>query len=325
MSERVVAILGCSGFVGGAVGQELRGRGVRVRPLSAPRLRCSPEPVRAVPAALDDPVVHALARQIDGADVVINAAGRPDGTAVASPELYGANSLLPVLLARACGLAGVSRFVHISSAAVQGSRALDETDRLEPFSPYSRSKALGERWLRALDFPVVVYRSTWVHDGDRANTRALVRLARSRASAVAGDGTAPTPQVLIGDVAVAVSHLALVDGPVPPVVLQPPSGMTTGLILRLLGDREPRHLPVALARGLVGGLRLGAGHSQRANAVARRAEMLLFGKRQVPGWLAERGVAPTVFPEQWRRLAGGAPHDAVNRRGDGITTGPRPQ
>jgi UDP-glucose 4-epimerase len=187
---------------------------------------------------------------------------------------------------------------------VQGRGSLDETPRTSPFSPYSRSKALAESLLlREEAASQVLFRKPWVHDIGRVNTLALVRLAGSRASCVAGDGSAPTPQVLIGDVAAAVAHLALFRGPVPSIVLQPPSGMTTGLLLRLLGGREPRHLPYAAARCIAGGAWIGAGMSRRANAYARRIEMLLFGKRQVPGWLADQGAVPPLRAESWQRLA----------------------
>jgi nucleoside-diphosphate-sugar epimerase len=269
------------------------------------------------PGGVPEPAVDALAGQLAGARAVVNAAGLPDGNAPASPRLYGANALLPVLVARACARAGAGRFVHLSSAAVQGGRPLDpvpldETARVAPFSPYSHAKALGERLLLAepagLDGPdgpagrPVLFRCTWVHAPGKPQTRSLVRLARSPLSCVAGDGTAPTPQVLVGDVAAAVAQLVAAAGPVPPIVLQPHNGMTTGLLLRLLGGREPRHLPAGPARGLVRGMRGYGRLSRRAQAHARRIDMLLFGRRQVPGWLAGQRMAPAVREPEWQRL-----------------------
>lgn len=304
----VVALVGSTGFIGGVVGEELDRRGVAVRPVAAPRLHWPPGLSYQVPElspGVYQEIVDGLARKLDGARTVVNAAGLPDGTAPASLGLYGANALLPTLLARACGQVGVERYVHLSSAAVQGGAGqLDETPRTAPFSPYSHSKALGERLLLA-EPPAdrVLFRSTWVHDPDRPNTRALIRVARSPASCVAGDGSAPTPQVLARDIADSVAHLALRRAPVPPIVLQPHNGMTTGLLLWLLGNREPRHLPpraaAALSRALAGYGRLGL----RANAHARRVHLLLFGRQQVAGWLAEQGVVPGVRVEEWQRLA----------------------
>jgi dTDP-4-dehydrorhamnose reductase len=303
----VVAVLGSTGFIGSAVSAELRVRGAEVRPVVAPRLqwpqgRC--HGAGTLPAGVHPDAVDGLAQRLDGVRIVINAAGVPDGNAPASPGLYGANSLLPALVARACAAAGVERFIHLSSAAVQGRDALDETAHTAPFSPYSRSKALGERLLLQEDYPEkVIFRSTWVHDVGRANTRSLIRLAQSPLSCVAGDGTAPTPQVLVGDIAASVAHLGLARGPIPPILLQPANGMTTGLLLRLFGGREPRHLPHRVARAAVRGLSAYARVSLSANAHARRVDMLLFGKRQVPGWLAGQGVTPALRHQAWERLA----------------------
>ncbi|MEU5911919.1 NAD(P)-dependent oxidoreductase [Micromonospora sp. NPDC047527] len=303
---RRVAVLGSSGFVGRAVVAALSSQGVEVQPVRAPRLSwplAQALRVDAVPSGLDEEVVAELAEHLHGAQTVINTAGLPDGSALDSAELYGGNALLPTLVARASALVNAQRLVHVSSAAAQGPMALDETPRTMPFSPYSRSKAIGERMLRREDcVDTVIYRSTWVHDVDRPNTRALIRLAQSPMSCVAGDGDAPTPQVLIEDVVASIVHLGLVSGPVPPIVLQPPNGMTTGLLLRLLGGREPRHLPPLLAWYATSFVNAYGKTSLRANAHARRVDMLLFGKRQAPGWLAEQGLAPQLRPEAWERL-----------------------
>jgi nucleoside-diphosphate-sugar epimerase len=305
-SVGVVAVLGGTGFVGAAVVAELRRRAIEVRTVTAPRITWpAGQPYDARPPGAPYPdLVERLAGHLDGAQAVVNAAGIPAGTAPAGPSLYGANALLPALVAGACAAARVRRYVHLSSAVVQGREPLDETARTSPFSPYSHSKALGERMLLAEPAgEQVLFRSTWVHDAGRRNTGSLVRLARSPLACVAGDGAAPTPQVLIGDIAASVAHLVCAPGPVPPIVLQPASGMTTGLLLRLLGGREPRRVPHRAARAAVRGLRGYGRLGSRACAHARRAEMLLFGRAQVPGWLATQGVVPDLRPEAWRRLA----------------------
>lgn len=300
----VVAVLGGGGFLGTAVVSRLRARGVAARVVATPRLNATPQTLAAgVPTGDHAEVVDALAVLLDGAAVVINAAGVADPAAADTPALYGANALLPVLAARACARVGVHRLIHVSSIAVQGDGDLDETARTAPFSPYSRSRALGEILLLGhSDLDTVIFRPTSVHGGNRAVTRSLIRFARSGMSCVAGNGNAPTPQVLVGDVADALGHLALAQGPVPSIVIQPPNGMTTGLLLRLLGGREPRHLPYRLARDALRGIRAGARYSLRATAHTRRVEMLLFGRRQVPGWLSEHGLAPVLCGQDWQRL-----------------------
>jgi UDP-glucose 4-epimerase len=302
-----VAVLGGSGFVGRAVVSELRAQGIEARALSAPRLRFSPTQVRrpgGVPTGEHRDVVETVARQVKGADVVVNAAGVSSAVVQASQELYGANTLLPLLVARACSVAGVNRFIHLSTAAVQGSGRLDETERTAPFSPYSESKALAERLLlREAAVEQVIFRPTSVHGPDRAMTRSLIRLARSGVSSVAGAGVEPTPQVLVEDVAAAVRHL-IVGGsaPRPRIVLQPRTGMTTGLLLRLLGGREPTHLPFPVAHAVLGAVRALGPLSNRLRVQARRLELLWFGQRQVPGWLATNGLVSAVDRAAWERL-----------------------
>lgn len=302
-----VAILGGSGFVGGAVVTRLTGLGLDVRPLAAPRVEyaLTRKAAGAVPENLHDDLVDAFAELLTGAQVVVNAAGIAYGNSPSSPRLYGANVLMPVLVARAAARAGVRRYIHLSSAAAQGHLDLDETPRTDPFSPYSFSKAWGERAL--LDEPsidTVIFRSTWVHDIGRPNTMSLIRLARSGLACVAGDGARPTPQVLIRDVAESVSFLARTLATPPRIVTQPSNGMKTAQILRLLGDREPRHLPEALARLVLPQIRLVERAGVHLNSIARRVEMLLYGKRhRTPGWLAEQGLTPQVDHEQWKRLA----------------------
>jgi UDP-glucose 4-epimerase len=297
-----VAVIGGSGFVGGAVLSYLTGRGVPVRAITAPRLQWQPSPVQS-PPAYDRSTVQALATLLQECRVVVNAAGIADGLSTSSTALFGANALLPSLVARACWLAGVERYIHISSVAVQGRLPFDETVRTAEFSPYSRSKALGERLLLAEPGPgQVIFRSTFVHGPGRPNTRALIRLARSPLSCVAGDGRLPTPHVLIDDAAAAIGYLVLTRESPAPIVLQPPTGMTTGLLLRLLGGREPRHLPMGAARTLASSARCVASLSRHTNAVARRVDMVLFGRHQTPGWLADR-IVTAIEPAAWARLA----------------------
>jgi nucleoside-diphosphate-sugar epimerase len=315
-----VAVLGGTGFIGRAVADELRHRGAVVRQLRAPRLDfpewCRFDPSVAHSNAGPD-VVERLAGDLLGADVIVNVAGIANPAAPATRGLFGANAFLPLLVARAAAAVEARRYVHVSSISVQPSGPLDETARTAPTSPYGRSRALGERLL--LDeggTGTVIYRPTSVHGRARSTTRSLIRIARSPVAAVAGDGCAPTPQVLVGDVATSIVHLALTSAAPPPIVIQPHNGMTTGLVLRLLSGREPRRLPERATKAAVAGLRAAARRSPGALAHVRRLEMMLFGRQQVTGWLAQQGVTPTLRPEEWEALAAGdvAAADRVGAR-----------
>lgn len=300
-----VGVLGAGGFVGAAVVDALGQRGATVRPLSAPRLSTSARDVGRLRAELRDPV---LLRQIDAlrsdlADcaVVVNAAGLATATAGGHDALIGADALLPAVV----GVAASSRarVVHVSSAAVQGRRdVLDESFETEPFSPYSAAKAWGEVLVRERAGDTVCFRPTSVHGRGRAVTRTLARALRSPAASVAGEGDRPTPQVLVANVADAIAFVATTDQRPPPIVLQPWEGLTTSDLVRLLGGREPRHIPEPVARAAVAsGYRI-AHWSGRSAGVARRLDMMWFGQRQQPGWLDARW-RPPYGHEAWKEIA----------------------
>lgn len=306
MTHRV-AVLGASGFVGAAVAEALQHRGADVTRMPAPRLRTQARSARGLRLETHGETVDFLAAQIKGATAVVIAAGLADASAGDADGLYGANSLLPELVARAVEKVqatdrSVVRLVHVSSAAVQGrARQLDETRATAPFSPYSKSKALGEEML-AGHKDTVIFRPTSVHGPGRSVTRRLASLLRSPLASVAGSGDAPTPQVLVSNVGDAIAFVALVEGAPPAVVLQPDESLTTASLVRIVGGREPRHVPTSVARGLVSVMMLIGRGSGRAAGVGRRLEMLWFGQDQVEGWLRTAGWKPVAGQDGWGRL-----------------------
>lgn len=296
-------VLGGSGFVGSAVLRALHAAGVEAHAARAPRLsterRTAADLVaeaRSVQAT--DRSVRELRSVMDGHDVVVNAAGLATPSAAASPGLLGANALLPVLMALTATGSGASRFIHLSSAAVQGrARTLDETTDTHPFSPYSASKALGEQALTlaasGMDLlPSVIVRATSVQGEGRRTTAALARLARSPLASVAAPGTAPTPVTSVETLAELVLTLGRCGDPLPPLVLQPWEGLTVRSVLEAAGGR-PRTLPSVLCRSAV---RSGYAFSRvlggRLDGQVRRAELMWFGQAQVPGWVVENGLVP---------------------------------
>ncbi|MGG5260597.1 NAD-dependent epimerase/dehydratase family protein [Phycicoccus avicenniae] len=316
MAERKVAVVGASGFVGSAVAAALRGRGVAVVPVGAPRLTVSP-------ADLDEAATAGLPAAVEerlrGCSVVVNAAGLSDAGADDEEALLGANALLPGLLARACHDLGV-RFVHISSAAVQGRRpVLDSSREVAPVTPYARAKAQGERLVLAADPAAVVYRPAGVHGEDRAVTRRLTSLARGPFRTVAGSGDANSPQALLADVADAVAELALIEAPLPSVVHHPSAGVTTRHLLELLGGgARPRRVPMPVARTVLAGASLAGRAHGRIGALARRLDVLWLGQDQAPSWLENHGWRPVTQIEDWERLG-----ETVARRAEPDDQGER--
>jgi nucleoside-diphosphate-sugar epimerase len=306
MSEaRRIIVLGGSGFVGSAILRAVAVRDdVHGEAFPARRLRTSARDVESLLAeatlcesAIDGPVSEN--------DVVVNAAGVAEAASVDVDGLVGANALQPAAALLAASRAGVRRFVHISSAAVQGNVAtLDESQQRVPFSPYSLSKSLGEEVVLSADVATerVIYRPPSVHGFDRTITRRIAALARSGLRSVAGGGVLPSPQALVDNVAAAVVHLAL--GPTPaPVVIHPWEGLTNGDLLELLGDgKRPRRVPTQLARVAVRAGWATVGRIPRRQADIRRLELLWFGQRQADSWLTQQGWTPPVGREGWREL-----------------------
>lgn len=253
-------------------------------------------------ASLTDDIAE-LARQLEGVDAVVNAAGLAEATSADVGSLTAANALLPGIIGMACGVAGVPRLVHVSSAAVQGrAETLDASSDVEPLTPYARSKTLGEHLVRLANSGAVVYRPPGVHGRSRRVSQSMARLARSPLASVARPGSSPSPQALLRNVADAVAFLATTARQPPPIVAHPSEGLTTASLLELLGGRAPREIPRPLASGTVALLAAVGRAIPYVAANARRVEMLWFGQAQAASWLSEAGWEPPLGLEAWKAL-----------------------
>lgn len=302
--QRRVAVVGGSGFVGRHVVHALHRRQAVASVVRAPRLE-DMEPEDALAFVESEPMeLDLLTQALTGYDVVVNAAGVSDAASTRRQALVAANSALPGLIAAASRRAGARRFVHVSTAGVQGRKAiLDETMTVAPFSDYTKSKALGERLaLHFSERDTVIYRPPGVQGDARGVTKSLVKFAASPASSIARPRTSPTPQAMIDNVADALSFLAVAEVAIPQVVMHPWEGLTTSTLLELLGGRQPVVLPRPLASAIVGALFAVSRPIPRLSPHARRVEMLWFGQRQGSSWLTSAGWTPISGQESWSEL-----------------------
>lgn len=307
-------VLGASGFVGGAVVAELRGRGLKVATLAAPRINSVASTAQALadqarlftsPGPSTNAADYAaLLQAFAGVDVVVNAAGMAAPGGAESPSMTGANALLPAVIALAAHAAGVKRLVHLSSASVQGHRrVIDETSDRAPFSAYSRSKALGEEVLEIVAggfapaaeeaLNVATIRATSVQGPSRGTTLSLAKIAASPLASVASPGTAPTPVSSIDALSWFVAETGAFAGPVPALVLQPWEGLSVTDVLAAAGGAPPMVIPAWLCRPvLASGYFVSGLLGERLHGSLRRVELMWLGQEQTPGWAEEVGLVP---------------------------------
>ena len=302
-----IGVLGASGFVGKAVAESLRAD-AEVVAFAAPRLAPRPIDPQGPTPVVNSDQVDEWAQRFAELDVVINAAGDPNASSMNEDALLAANAVMPLMAYKACAQARVRRFIHISSAVVQGDRpTLDASRDWRPFSPYSVSKVTGEKWLLEIAHEptqLVIYRPPSVHAPGRGVTVKVSRLAAGPARSVAGTGNRPTPQALLENVADAVRFLAVTDDTPPEIVHHPWEGLTTAELMRALGGKNPRKLPEAACSFVSGSARLTERLIPRLAPYRRRLEMMWFGQGVEPSWLSSAGWEPVQSGvEAWSALA----------------------
>jgi dTDP-4-dehydrorhamnose reductase len=305
-------ILG-SGFVGSALAAHLETAGDLVRSMAAPRLEADVDSDDATLAeqAANHPALEGLTGGMAHVDCVVLAAGLATPDATPTPALVGANALLPGVVLRAAQSAGVRRYIHLSSAAVQGRRrVLTEAAETDPFSAYSASKAIGERVVRRSvndSTNAVIVRATSVQGPGRRTTAALRRIARSRLSTVARPGSQPSALSSICRLCDFVEIIGRWLEAVPLIVLQPWEGLSVCEALAAAGDRDPRRLPAWMCRAATeGGFLASTLLGHRLDGTVRRAEAMWFGQSVEAGWAGSVGLADRFADgEQLRMVLAG--------------------
>lgn len=178
-----VLVTGASGFIGLPLTAALDGAGYRVRAAVRDRRR------RTLPPGVEIALLPDLAGAVDwqplvaGMEAVVHLAG----IAHVGPEMPDAiydrvNHLATATLARAASMAGVRRFVFISSTRAQAGAAsaepLIETAEPHPADAYGRSKLAAEADVRAAGMPYTILRPALVYGAEpKGNMASLMRLA----------------------------------------------------------------------------------------------------------------------------------------------------
>jgi UDP-glucose 4-epimerase len=227
MRERLIALTGATGFIGGYLLRELTRRGYRVRVL----LR-SPA---VMPANCQNAVIGDLGRPINmaaalaGVDTIIHSAGlTPRMSGAPDEDFRRLNAEATGNLARAAQHAGVRRFIFLSSiraqADVSTAQVLTEDMPPVPTDAYGRSKLAAEQELARLALDWVALRLALVFGpGVKGNMATLIRLARAPVPLPLGAFDAPRSALSLDNLLAAIELIIASDAPLrrPLIVADP--------------------------------------------------------------------------------------------------------
>lgn len=207
---RLALVTGSSGFVGRALVEELRRRGVAVR--GAVRRRPPAVSAEETPEVGDLSGSTDWSAALRGVDTVFHLAARVHQVGeqddAGAAEHHRTNAEATSALARAAIAAGARRFVFVSSVKVMGEvsgqQPFRESDAPAPHDAYGRSKWAAEQALAGLAgrIEVSIVRPPLVYGpGVKANFLSLLRLAASGLPLPLGAARAGRSLVFVGNLA----------------------------------------------------------------------------------------------------------------------------
>jgi uncharacterized protein YbjT (DUF2867 family) len=241
----LILVTGGSGFVGGHVVHELRGRGLPVRCLvrdphkSAKLAAWGSELVQG---DMTDPA--SLGRAVQGVDTVLHLVAIRQGREREFQRIMvdGTRDLLA-----AARVAGVARFVHMS--------ALGTSEQTKDLVPYYRAKWDAEELVRGSGLPHVIFRPSFVFARDGGILPTFVKLARlAPVTPITGSGKQRIQPIWATDVATYFADAVARDDVTGHVYeLGGPDAVTWNelwaRLKRTLGQRRPSvHVPMVLMR-----------------------------------------------------------------------------
>jgi uncharacterized protein YbjT (DUF2867 family) len=241
----VILVTGGSGFVGGHVVHELRGRELPVRCLVRDTRKASKLAAWGCELAEGDVTDAASLRQaVEGCETVVHLVAIRQGRQEQFQRVMvdGTRALLA-----AAKDAGVGRFVHMS--------ALGTSEATKDLVPYYRAKWENEQLVRASGSPYVIFRPSFIFAGDGGILPTFVKLARlAPVTPIIGSGRQRIQPIWADDVAAyfaeavtradVVGHLFELGGP--DVVSW---NAFWERLKRVRGMRRPSiHVPVGLMR-----------------------------------------------------------------------------
>ena len=209
MPQPDLVLLGHTGFIGKALADEVRRRGLQARGYSSAELDLRrPEALRTLETGPDSVLIAASALTLDRADD--------------TPELFEANMAMVANLARRLESRPPARCVYLSSFTVYAGTAsqatTDEDSPVAPATYYAASKYAGELLLaaaaRRADFPLLTLRLGRVYGpGLRRAVYGPVRFIQSILERgeleLYGDGRESRDHLYIDDAARIIADLAL--------------------------------------------------------------------------------------------------------------------